>query len=143
MHSSKKNTTPLQISLTHMHKISSGAHSSEIMASAHSKHHRKPSAYLSRSWSYNTELSPHVRYNGNPNLPITGARGLSLHTPCNLHPTTTTTSLASVKLRSKCKIHAAAPSRSTRSKPHACLLQKLAHNEHFWGHKTVHTEQSP
>jgi len=37
------------------------------------------------SWSYNTELSPLVRYNGSPNFPITGAKGFSLQTPCSLH----------------------------------------------------------
>lgn len=40
--------------------------------------------YLSKSWSYKTELSPLVRYRGRPNLPISGASGFSLQTPCSL-----------------------------------------------------------
>ena len=39
---------------------------------------------LSRSWSYNTELSPLVRYNLSPRPRISGAKGFSLQTPCSL-----------------------------------------------------------
>lgn len=40
--------------------------------------------YLSKSWSYNTELSPLVRYSGSPKERTRGASGFSLHTPWSL-----------------------------------------------------------
>lgn len=40
--------------------------------------------YLSKSWSYKTELSPLVRYNVSPKERINGAKGFSLQTPCSL-----------------------------------------------------------
>lgn len=41
--------------------------------------------YLSKSWSYRTELSPLVRYNLRPSILINGAKEFSLQTPCNLN----------------------------------------------------------
>ena len=44
----------------------------------------EPDDYLSKSWSYKTELSPLVRYSVSPRPHINGAKGFSLQTPCNL-----------------------------------------------------------